>query len=252
MFRWFDRQAVFDQADVAKQLSEWYEDTGNLRLRRALDALMRSWLNTECGRYALCMSAFQAHSDWFGSSGFKSFFQVGSLGTANVISSFEELPIDTESLDLVVACHALEFAGDPHRLLREIDRVLVPQGRCIIVVFNPLGFQGVARPFKLFRNAPWCGRFYSLPRIRDWLSVLGFSIEKSSWLSPPFVIPGEHRLGQSLDFVLAGGLFWMCSLIALYTRKEVSRMIPICEPWKQDGFPEVKTAQPAASCTSNV
>ncbi len=249
MFRRRNKRRVFDQAGVTRQLSAWYAGAGGARPRRVLDALMSDWLSGEFGRCALEISSLSQRPEWLQSGEFKSRFRVGPSavsGSADVVADFEALPLDTESLDLVVVCHALEFVGDPYRLLREIDRVLVPQGRCVIAAFNPLGPQGLVRPFKLFRGAPWCGHFYSLPRLRDWLSVLGFSIEKSGWFSPPFIVPGERWWQRGADFALTGGLFWMGSLIALYTRKEVSRMIPLGAQWNKRGFPKVEVAQPTA------
>ena len=239
MFQCEGRQRVFNRVDVARQLSAWYSDAGGACLRGMLDVLMRDWLSGERGRFALEMSAFSGCRDWLGSGGFSSCFHAGSSGAADVITDFGALPIDTESLDLVIACHVLEFTPDPYRLLCEIDRVLTPRGRCVIISFNPFGFQGLVRPFKSSGEAPWCGRFYSLPRIRGWLSTLGFSVERSRWFFPSFA-----RCRGSAGGAPLGGLFRVGSLTALYTCKEVSRMIPLKGRWNRQAFPGVKTAQP--------
>jgi len=47
------------------------------------------------------------------------------------------LPFAEQSLDLVVMPHTLEFSRDPHSCLREVERVLVPDGRGVICGFNP-------------------------------------------------------------------------------------------------------------------
>ncbi len=245
MFKQSEQQRAFNQADVARQLSAWYAGKSGTRPAQILDALMHEWLSEDFGQSALELAGLPHHADWMQSGKFKSRFRIGPT-EADAVADFEALPIETESLDLVVACHALEFVEDPYRLLREIDRVLIPEGRCIIVVFNPLGLPGLARPFRLFRGAPWCGHFYSLPRIREWLSVLGFSIEKSGWFAPPFVVAGDRWWQQSADFALTKGLFWMGSLAALYTRKRVSRMIPLGAKWHRRSFLESKATQPAA------
>ncbi len=235
----------FDKTGVIRQLSAWYAAAGGARPLKALDALMREWLSGDCGRCAVETSTLTDHGDWLANAGFARAFRVGPTG-ADAIADFDALPIDTESLDLVIVCHVIEFADDPHRLLREIDRVLAPEGRCVIVTFNPFGLQGLVRPFKLFDGAPWCGRFYSLPRIRDWLSVLGFTVEKSCFLSPPFVVAGDRRWQRSADFMLTKGLFWMSSLTALYTCKRVSRPTPLREKWRIRSFLKSKVAQPTA------
>src|ERR1041384_1029171 len=52
----------------------------------------------------------------------------------------QSLPVATRSVDAVVLPHSLELAGSPHRLLREVDRVLCPHGQVIITGFNPWGW----------------------------------------------------------------------------------------------------------------
>ena len=95
------------------------------------------------------------------------------------------LPFSDHSMDLVVLPHTLELSLDPHATLREVERVLVPEGRLIISGFNPLGLWG-----QQHRRAKWLSRlgfeneFLPLPldfigywRLRDWLKLLSFEVE---------------------------------------------------------------------------
>src|SRR5687768_7155982 len=45
---------------------------------------------------------------------------------------FRALPFAADSIDLVVLPHALELACDPHQTLREVERVLRPEGRVVV------------------------------------------------------------------------------------------------------------------------
>ena len=65
-----------------------------------------------------------------------------------VINGYEELPFATHSIDLVVMPHILEFAEDPHQVLREVERVLVPEGHVVITGFNPASLWGL-RQYRL-------------------------------------------------------------------------------------------------------
>ena len=49
----------------------------------------------------------------------------------------EYFPIGSDSLDVVVVSHTLEFSENPHQVLRETDRVLIPEGHVVILGFNP-------------------------------------------------------------------------------------------------------------------
>src|SRR4030095_9497569 len=88
-----------------------------------------------------------------------------------------DLPLATHSIDLVLLPHVLEFASEPHAILREVDRVMMPEGRLVIVGFNPGSLWGVRSALGFSRNEhPWNGRFVSLLRVKDWLALLGFDV----------------------------------------------------------------------------
>ncbi len=95
----------------------------------------------------------------------------------NVIADQYELPFLEKSFDAVVLSHQLEFSADPHRLLREVDRVMMDDGYIIITGFNPLSFTGLASlmPWRK-NNFPWSGRMFTPHRIKDWLGVLNYQV----------------------------------------------------------------------------
>ena len=101
---------------------------------------------------------------------------------------FDALPFDASSLDLVVLPHALELARDPHLALREVERVLVPEGRVVIVGFNPSSLWGVRQSLGWLQRRlgfgtkrdlflPDAGEFLGYRRLRDWLRLLSFEVE---------------------------------------------------------------------------
>jgi SAM-dependent methyltransferase len=101
---------------------------------------------------------------------------------------FDALPFAAGTLDLVVLPHALELARDPHLALREVERVLVPEGRAIIVGFNPASLWGLRQGLGRLRRKlaprssselflPHAGEFVGYRRLRDWLRLLSFEVE---------------------------------------------------------------------------
>ena len=98
-----------------------------------------------------------------------------------VMHDFAELPFASQSLDLVVLPHVLEFADEPHQVLREVERVLIPEGQVIITGFNPASLWGL-RQFggRLFGQnfLPQEGEFISLPRLKDWLKLLSMEVDR--------------------------------------------------------------------------
>ena len=112
---------------------------------------------------------------------------------------FAALPFPGQSLDLVVLPHTLERAGDPHQTLREVERVLVPEGRVMILGFNPASLWGLRQRAGRVRQAvglggrnatslPRSGEFLNYWRLRDWLRLLGFEVEGGRFgcYRPPF------------------------------------------------------------------
>jgi SAM-dependent methyltransferase len=95
------------------------------------------------------------------------------------------LPFPDASLDLLVLPHTLEFCAEPHAVLREVERVLVPEGKLIISGFNSASLwafaQARARLWRRLFNAklflPESGEFIAYLRLRDWLRLLSFDVE---------------------------------------------------------------------------
>ncbi len=120
-------------------------------------------------------------------------FCLGGIGhyglsqVLDVVCDFDELPVANESQDVVLLHHLLEFVGDPHRVLREVERVIVPHGKVVICGINPyspLAMRGYLGRLK--RSAMWQNHYLSLHRINDWLSLLGFDVNLVEY--------GFHRL----------------------------------------------------------
>ena len=103
---------------------------------------------------------------------------IGAKDTcANVIGDIDDLPMQEHSVDVCLLSHALEFSLDPHHVIREANRVLIPNGYLVITGFNPLSLVGFNRllPYRKHKT-PWNERFFSPMRIKDWLHLMGFEI----------------------------------------------------------------------------
>jgi SAM-dependent methyltransferase len=112
---------------------------------------------------------------------------VGQPARAGILyAQGDALPFDERSLDLVVLPHTLELAPDPHRTLAEVERVLMPEGRVVILGFNPASLWGLRQRAGRLRRMiggkgplflPRPGEFIGYWRLRDWLRLLSFEME---------------------------------------------------------------------------
>jgi len=147
-----------------------------------------------------------------------------------VCSRLDELALATESVDVAILHHSLDFDSSPHRALREISRAVIPGGRIVIVGFNPWSIWGLGR-FFLMQTAgmPWSGNFISPYRLSDWLKLLDFHVE--GYESTAFGLPTANRRTRKLFNWIAylGQRIWQQrgGVYVLVAVKQVSTLTPI-------------------------
>ncbi len=135
--------------------------------------------------------------------------QAGAGGGVSVQGSAGALPVASDSVDVVVLPHLLEFDANPHEALREVERVLVPEGHVVVSGFNPWSLMGLWRMAgRRRRGAPWNGHFLSLTRIKDWLALLGFDIVDSETFFFRVPFRNERIVDRSRFLESLGKRFW--------------------------------------------
>ena len=147
---------------------------------------------------------------------------------------FDALPFDSQSLDLVVLPHTLELARDPHQTLREVERVLMPEGRVVIIGFNPTSLWGMRQQTGRARRRlglgsatplylPREGDFIAYRRLRDWLRLLSFEVETGRFgcYRPP--VHSELWLDR-FGWMEGAGERWWPVLGAVYALTAVKRV----------------------------
>ncbi len=143
----------------------------------------------------------------------------------------EALPIQSDSIDLAILPHTIELSSNPHQLLREVERVLIPEGHLLLFGFNPWSFWGLRRLLSSKAGElPWSLRYHSPGKVGDWLSLLGFeSLDSRCHL---FMLPFHHislpEGGEAIFnryFPRLGGGY--CLLV----RKRISTLTPIKPAW---------------------
>ena len=159
-----------------------------------------------------------------------------------LLTDFSALPFPASSVDLLVLPHTLEFCADPHTTLREVERVLVPEGRVVICGLNPISLWGlrqkrdrVARKLgvgNLF--LPEGGAFIGYWRLRDWLQLLGFEVEVGKFGCYRPAVRSEKWL-QRMEWMERMGERWWPILGSAYFLVAVKRVrgMRLMEPaWK--------------------
>jgi SAM-dependent methyltransferase len=148
-----------------------------------------------------------------------------------------QLPLASQSVDLLVLPHVLEFHEHPHDVLREAERVLMPDGQIVISGFNTVSLWRARQLFTSRRGGvPWDARFIGLLRLRDWLRVLGFELNGGAFgcYAPPF----RQRLWlQRFEFMEKAGARWWPVAGGVYIVRAIKRvhgMRLIAPTWRQE------------------
>jgi SAM-dependent methyltransferase len=172
----------------------------------------------------------------------------------HVITGFDNLAIQNQSVDVVILPHTLEFEMNPHQILREVDRILVAEGKAVFLGFNPFSLWGLWHKYwelkiRTFANKankkinqsadslvplPSCGHLISQKRLGDWLKLLGFDIEHISeyFYRPPV---SNSVLLTQFEFMEYAGKFSKllpAGGYLLVATKRVSTLTPIRQSWK--------------------
>src|SRR5436309_2993097 len=211
------------------------------------------WFNTPLGRFVLQreQSYFdRTVADIFGYHAFQiglpecPFLSASRITTrvsvdledpAQVLADPHWLPFPENSADLVLLPHALEFTDEPHQLLREVHRVVRPEGQVVIAGFNPFSLFGAKRYFGRAQTMPWNGNFISLYRLKDWLALLGFEVAggRLDAYVPPFT--QDKWLQRFKFFEKAGDRWWPIAggVYFLRATKRVLGMRIITPAWSR-------------------
>lgn len=198
-------------------------------------------------------------------------FSAGNQAGNAVRLICTELPFDCDCMDLVVLPHVLEFSDNPHQVLREVARVLRPEGNLIISGFNPRSLWGLKKSMGDLKKSmggvkqtlrggrcaadkqrgfPWQGHFIALPRLKDWLALLNFEVAGGRFAAyaPPFK---QAKWMEGLAFMEAAGDRWWAVSGGVYFLHAIKRVpgMRLIKPQWNEGL--VSKLMPAASKLNN-
>src|SRR5579883_1218588 len=157
----------------------------------------------------------------------------GMSASADILGRPTQLPIISDSIDAVLLPHILEFASDPYAIVREADRVLVGEGRLLVLGFRPWSLWGVRARWSRNGFPPGMRRVLSERRIREWLVLLGYEVVSAQhylfrgpWSGGGAA--GEHA-SQGAGRMLRRGLTYPLPANAylLKARKRIYTLTPI-------------------------
>jgi len=245
--------------DARQQLKRWYTTALGQNLQQSEQTVLEQVLPNLFGFHLLQLGR-PMESDLLRPSRIahhlvmedlpQSFLGEPRMGEGRLMGQPEMLPIASDSIDVLLLPHTLEYLSRPHDVLREAERVLIPEGHVAILGFNPWSLFGLRRLLCGWRNmSPWCGHFYSTLRLKDWLALLGFDtvLVQHYFFRPPLQNEGIMR---RLSILERGGSRYGSPFgggYLLVAKKRVSTLTPIKPRWRsRRSLITVSPAEPTA------
>ena len=166
--------------DILAELESWYARENGQYLLEMTRIAVRDLLDTSFGYHILQLGVTGGRPLCHSSPINHRIYAADRPGVGvGLVADAGELPLDSDSIDTVIAHHCLEFAPNPHQVLREIQRVLTPQGQLLVVGFNPYSLLGINTSLRgLSRQSLW-HRHHRVgeKRLTDWLHLLGCEVQ---------------------------------------------------------------------------
>jgi SAM-dependent methyltransferase len=153
----------------------------------------------------------------------------GLSAGADIRARPTQLPIISDSIDAILLPHILEFATDPYAIVREADRVLVGEGRLLVLGFRPWSLWGLRARWSRSGFPPGMRRVLSERRIREWLVLLGYEVVSAQHYLFRGPWSGGLAAGEGTGRMLRRGLTYPLPANAylLKARKRIYTLTPI-------------------------
>lgn len=157
------------------------------------------------------------------------------LSDCDIYCQYHELPIASDSIDLALLPEVIETADFPHRTLREVERVLIPEGQVVMLRRNPISWLNCQRIWaEIRRTKSIPSRSYGKARLNDWFSLLGLEITAEI----PISLRYQTMTMKKNNGIGATWLKWFLKHFANYhiivAKKKVSTLIPIRPSWRRN------------------
>ncbi len=219
-------------------LREWYQSPFGLYLdkleQQQLDEILPNLFGYHIGQIGLTGEQDLLRSSRISHHFVTDFLAEEPLNRAGFKTLPDRLPLASDSVDVLVLPHVLAFCEAPHDVLREVDRALISEGHVVILGFNPFSLFALWRIFFIGqRRVPWCGRFFSSSRLKDWLALLGFDVVVTHYYNyrPPVQHPGLMQRLEFLEVILSKLLRIFGGGYVIVARKRTVTLTPIRTRW---------------------
>lgn len=218
------------------EMTEWLHTPLGQTLVQSELALLENLINRRFGYHLLQLGCADMALYDDSPIGHKFCLRPSAEGVhCGLVAQPEAIPLASDSIDMVLLHHALDYSMHPHQLLREAARVLIAGGNMLIIGFNPYSTWGIRQKISSKTGKrPWKADLLSSGRLCDWLKLLEFKVEQIHYglyslpINNAAIIRYSSFMGK-----LAQRLNWPTGgIYVISAKKQVLPLTPIREPWK--------------------
>ncbi len=192
-------------------LFSFYETPQGKMLQIQEEKYLRRSITVSCKQTILQIGALEWENEFIDCSLYQKFSILDAEGkgyfeAVKIYGKSYLLPIQSETVDLVIIPHLLEFDEHRFQTMREVERILKPEGEVIIMNFNSLNiWVRLLFVWNKKMSRSWRGHFINRSRVADWLKLLNFEIKTTSefTLDSFLTTPERFKLGTRSFFSMA-------------------------------------------------
>lgn len=143
------------------------------------------------------------------------------------------LPAATDSIDVLILPHTLDFSERQHAILREVHRVLRSDGHLVVLGFKPGGIWGLRRLIPGAGLPPNSNHLVGDRQLSDWLKLLDLTIHGVTRYFFKWPLTGVRVSGSQL-WEQRGRRWWpeLAACYMLTAQKRVAMLTPMRHPWR--------------------
>ncbi len=163
-----------------------YETPRGKLLKQLEECYLRRAITVSCKQTILQIGGLGWENQFIDCSLYKNYTvldakNLGSNEARKIQAKSYNLPLQSNSIDMIILPHLLEFDANRFQTMREVERVLKPEGLLVVLNFNPWSLWVRYQYLWDKKMADsWRGHFISRARILDWLKLLNFEVTLSS------------------------------------------------------------------------
>jgi len=151
----------------------------------------------------------------------------------SVFGRMHRLPVASDSIDVVILPHTLDYSGRQPEILREVHRVLRSDGHLVVLGFMRGGLWGLRRLVPGAGMPPNTDHLVGDSQLADWLKLLDLSIHQRSRYFFKWPLP-KKTVSVSQVWEERGRRWWpeFAACYMLTAQKRLYTMTPIRQPWR--------------------